>query len=68
MLSGGAKMEAPGTLLLIFAAVVVWLFVTLFLALLRQPRRSPLRTMLLVAATLVTLVAVGLGLICYTVG
>ena len=61
-------MEAPDQLLLIFVAIAVWLFMTLFLALVRQKRRSPLRTMLLVSATLFALAAVVLVLVCYTVG
>ena len=60
----GGPIDAPGTLLLIFVGVIVWLFVTLILALVRQKSRSPLRTMLLIATTLV---AVVLGVVCYTV-
>ena len=57
----------PAQLLLIFAGVVVWLFVSLFMARLAQKNRSPLRTMLLVAATLVAVV-LGVGFVVVIVG
>lgn len=50
-------MDAPTTLLLIFASILAWLFVTLFVSLLRQKERSPFRSILLVAAPLAVLFA-----------
>jgi hypothetical protein len=55
-------MDAPTTLLLIFTGILVWLFVTLFVSLLRQKERSPFRTILLIAAPLALLLAAGIWL------
>jgi hypothetical protein len=54
-------MDAPAQRLLIFAAIMVWLFVSLYRALWQQNRRSPLRTLLLVTAPL-SLAVAGLAL------
>jgi hypothetical protein len=51
-------MDAAAQLVLIFVAIMAWLFVSLYRALWRQDRRSPLRNMLLVAAPLSLVAAV----------